>query len=167
LIVWLNRFYLTALIKRFLPEELLEVKRETLTYENLGVDAETVADSVVQAYLGNYELVDALAQHYGFEYYFFWQPSILVGNKPLTEEERIFRSELDHFSTVVNLFMPTYQRIEQVAGAYPNLHNIADAFDKVDHQLWVEHTHVTPEGNQLIAQEMLNVINNLQQQASK
>jgi hypothetical protein len=74
---------------------------------------------------------------------------------------------MDYAPTIVELFKPTYQRMEQAAEEHPNLHYIADTFDKVDHQLWTSFTHVTPEGNELIAQKMLDVIKSSSLQTSK
>ena len=50
----------------------------------MGIDVAKLSDLIVQDYLGNYKIVSALAQKYGFKYFFFLPPSIAVGNKPLT-----------------------------------------------------------------------------------
>lgn len=166
LLLWLQGFYLFTLFERFTLEELT-TRQEGITFEELGVDAETLAGETVQTYLGNYEIVDALAQSYGFDYYFFWQPAIMVGDKPLTPEEEIFKHEIDHFPTITNLFEPTYRRMEKVTTDYPHLYYIADIFDEIETQLWIEHTHITPEGNKMIAERMLEVIRDSSLQTSK
>jgi hypothetical protein len=40
------------------------------------VDIDRLSDSLIRSYLNNYDIVKALAEAYGFEYYWFWQPHI-------------------------------------------------------------------------------------------
>ena len=117
-------------------------------------DTNTMADAITKCYLGNYELVGALAHEYGFEYAFFWQPAISIGNKALTSDEREIRSSMD--SAMVDLFAATYARVEQSAPEHKHLFYIADALDGQTSQIWIDgDQHVTPEGNQVVAEEML------------
>ncbi len=52
-----------------------------------------------------------------------------------------------------------YQNIAKKRPEYKRLYYIADAFDKHDTQIWIdEWGHVTPEGNRLVAQKMLRII---------
>ena len=59
-----------------------------VTYESMGIDVAQLSDLIVQEYLGNYKIVSALAQKYGFKYFFFLPPRIAVGNKPLTPKSK-------------------------------------------------------------------------------
>ena len=59
----------------------------------MGIDTATLSDSFVETYLGNYKIVDALAQKYGFKFFFFWQPQIAIGDKSLTSEELEMKRE--------------------------------------------------------------------------
>ena len=54
----------------------------------MGIDAGKLSDLVVQDYFGNYKIVNALAQKYGFKYFFFLPPRIFEGNKPLTPKSK-------------------------------------------------------------------------------
>ena len=82
---------------------------------------------------------------------------MLAGNKPLTPEEQLIETREDDQSKR-GIFKATYQRIEQAADEYENLYFIADAFDTEETMIWIDGVHVTPVGNQLIAQEMLSEI---------
>jgi hypothetical protein len=52
-----------------------------------------------------------------------------------------------------------YRKMASAVTAHERLHYIADVFDEQDEQIWIDDLgHVTPEGNYLIAQKMLEII---------
>jgi lysophospholipase L1-like esterase len=127
-----------------------------LTYDTMGVDANRLTNSIVRTYLSNYQIVATLAQKYGFEYYFFWPPYISIGKKPLTSEEEGLKRAVD--PALEKLYQSVYQTMEPLVPRYKNCHSMTDTFDDYGSLLWLDDTHVTPAGNQLIAQKMLQVI---------
>jgi hypothetical protein len=134
------------------PEEILSDSGQELNTHNL-------ADSVTKVYLSNYRMVSMLAQEYGFDYFFFLQPHLAVGQKALTNEEQIMRSRMD--PALVDLAKAIYGNIALVTSDYEHLWYIADGFGKEDKQIWIDEVgHITPEGNRLVAQEMLAIIEN-------
>lgn len=153
LIQWLKASYSYSLLERVVTR----VKpQEQVTYQTMGLDAEDLADSVARIYLRNHELVGALSQEYGFRYLFFWQPTISVGEKRLTDDEHNIRSSMD--PALVDLYDAAYRRMEQAALEYENLYYMGALFDKEPSQIWIDRHHVTPPGNQLVAEHMLDVI---------
>jgi hypothetical protein len=122
----------------------------------MGVDAATLSDSVVETYLSNYKVVDALARKYGFKFFFFWQPVISISHKPLTSEEQEMRRQVE--PALSELHEAVYRRIEGSANKYENLHYIAEIFDTFNSGIWIDSAHVTPVGNRLIAEKMFAVI---------
>lgn len=127
-------------------------------YRIADVDIASLGEGVTQAYLQNHVLVGALAAQHGFDYAFFWQPTIAHGDKPLTEEEEALKAALGE-GTLVALFAEVYEHVRQAANESSNLYNIADVFDAQDGLIYVDPlSHVTPEGNALIAQRMLDLI---------
>ena len=127
-----------------------------LTYETMGIDAENLSNSIIQTYLSNYKIVDGLAQKYGFKSFFFWQPHITVGAKPLTTEECELKQSLD--PALAKLYLLVYRKIELLVPEYKNLIYIATIYDYYKPLLWLDDAHVTPRGNELIAQKMLEVL---------
>jgi hypothetical protein len=120
-------------------------------------DFDTVAESVADRYLGNYDIVSRLAREYGFRYYFFWQPHLAVGEKALTRHEQEMRSEMDE--TLAALANAVYREIAAASLEYEGLWYIADVFDDHVVQIWIDAWgHITPEGNELVAREMLSVM---------
>jgi hypothetical protein len=118
-----------------------------------------LADLIGEIYINNYRIVGALAQEYGFKYFFFWQPHLAVGEKVMTEDEQKFRSGLN--TTMVNLVRSTYGKISIAASHHKNLLYIANVFDNQTEQIWIDTWgHVTPEGNRLVARKILIKIKN-------
>jgi hypothetical protein len=128
---------------------------ELVTYKTMGIDTATLSGSVVETYIGNYEIVDALAQEYGFKPLFFWQPMIAIGDKPLTNEEQEMKRRMD--PALLELYESIYDRVQQASKKYENLRYVAKIFDAYEPLVWIDEAHVTPEGNQLIAQTMLQI----------
>ena len=127
-----------------------------LTYETMGIDAESLSDSIIQIYLSNYKIVDGLAQKYGFKSFFFWPPHITVGAKPLTTEEWKLKQSLD--PAIAKLYLSVYRKIEPRVLACKNLIYLGAMYDDYKPLLWLDDAHVTPVGNELIAQKMLEVL---------
>ena len=126
-------------------------------YKGLGIATDHLADSVTGTYLNNYKIVGALAQEYDFEYFFFWQPHLGIDQKELTVEEQVIKSEFD--PELINLTQAVYDKIYLSAPDYEHLQYIADVFKEQDAQIWIDAWgHITPEGNRLVAQEMIAAI---------
>ncbi|BFU93661.1 MAG: hypothetical protein NTNFB02_03830 [Nitrospira sp.] len=129
-----------------------------ITYESMGIDAGTLSDLVVKEYFGNYKIVGALAQEYGFKYFIFLPPQVSMGNKPLTSEEQEMKRRTESEAALHKLVTTVYQAIERESPKYPNLYSMVPIFDAYDSLIWIDDSHVTPVGNQLIAEKMLRAI---------
>jgi lysophospholipase L1-like esterase len=117
-------------------------------------DIDELAHEIINRYLGNYNLVNSLASEYGFQSFFFWQPHIAVGEKELTSHELDMRIEIS--GTLSQLVNQSYDYINHISEEFLNIHYIADLFDDQVDQIWIDSWgHVTPEGNKLIADEMI------------
>ena len=127
-------------------------------YESKGIDVAKLSDLIVQDYLGNYKIVSALAQKYGFKYFFFAPPIVSLGNKPLTPEEQEMKYRLENDVALDKLLTAVYQTIERESSKYQNLYSMVHIFDHYDGLIWIDEGHVTPIGNQVIAKRMLDII---------
>ena len=158
LVAWIKStksFYLfNRLMARLRPKP--RESTNLINYKTMGIDTATLTNAMVETYIGNYEIVNALARKYGFKALFFWQPQIAVGEKPLTSEELEMRRELD--PVVVEFYQSVYHRVQQVAKKYKNLYYIADTFDSAKSQIYIDQVHVTPVGNRLIAERIFREI---------
>ena len=117
-----------------------------------------LSDRIVQDYFGTYKIVSALAEKYGFKYFFFLPPSISLGNKPLTLEEQEMKRKAEADAAFDKLYTAVYRTIERESSKYQNLYSMVHVFDNCDSLIWIDAGHVTPIGNQLIAKRMLDII---------
>jgi len=140
------------------PQQKEPTPSELITYESMGIDVAKLSDSIVQDYMGNYKIVSALAQKYGFKYFFFLPPILSLGNKPLTPEEQEMKHKTETEAAFYKLLAAVYQTIERKSSKYQNLYSMVHIFDRYDSLIWIDDDHVTPIGNQLIAERMLDVI---------
>ena len=155
-VAWIESSNLFQLYKRLVTELRKEPPKELVTYKTMGVDTATLSDAVVQKYLRNYQIVDALARKYGFKFAFFWQPVISIGDKPLTSEEQDMKKQMD--PALIELYEAVYRRVQRVANEYENLYYIAEMFNSLDSGIWIDYAHVTPVGNRLIAEKIFGEI---------
>jgi len=160
LITWSKASRTYSLIERWFYRS--EQKRDGIS-PGISVDPERkfdihhLADSVTKVYLSNYRMVRALAQEYKFDYFFFLQPHLAVGEKVLTNEEQLIRSRMD--PALADLAKAIYGNVALVSPYYKYLWNLEHIFDKETKQIWIDEVgHITPEGNQMVAQEMLAII---------
>jgi hypothetical protein len=128
-----------------------------ITYETMHVDLKTLTESVTTKYLTNYEAVSALAEKHGFDYYFFWPPHMSSTKKPLTSEEQELKHAVE--PGLEKLYESVYQAMQPgVISRYKHLYSITELFDKTQSLIWLDDAHVTPVGNQMIAQRILQII---------
>jgi len=155
---WLRSTYSYSLIDKLMGKLTIANPRELVTYESMRIDVAKLSDLIVQEYLGNYKIVSALAHKYGFQYFFFLPPVISLGNKPLTPEEQEMKHRLEIEAAFYKLYTAVYQTIERKSSKYQNLYPMAHIFDRYDSLIWIDEDHVTPIGNQVIAERMLDII---------
>jgi len=129
-----------------------------VTYESMGIEVPHLGNLIVQNYVENYKIVTALAHTYGFKSFFFLQPIVSRGNKPLTREEQEIKQRLEMDVALNKLLTAVYHTLELRSAEYQNLYTINHIFDGYNSLLWIDPYHVTPVGNQLIAQKMLDVM---------
>jgi hypothetical protein len=127
-----------------------------LTYRTMGVDETALTASVVQTYQENYNLVDGLAQRYGFEFRFFWPPYIATSKKPLVAEEQAIAHAVD--PALDSLYQSVYRMIEAAAPRYSRFSDLTGIFDDYSGLIWIDDMHVTPLGNQMLASKIASVL---------
>ncbi|MGH7516530.1 MAG: SGNH/GDSL hydrolase family protein [Gemmatimonadales bacterium] len=145
---WLKRLNLYRLGSWIRGAGRREPEPGRFRYEGTPHMSDTLAQSIVRVWLANYRAVEALGREYGFGYGFFWQPTVLVGRKPLTAEEERFKAG--------ERFRPLFELVDGHLASvgppeYPFLHNLVDVFEGDSSPIYVDWHHLTPEGNQRVA----------------
>lgn len=116
-----------------------------------------LASEAVRVLRVNREVVRALARRFGFEAAFFWQPYLLAGRKPLAPGEAAM---LANPHPRRRAFIETVERANRLVeeGLQPDETDLSRVFGKVPEQLFTDPVHVTPRGNEIVAQAMAAVI---------
>ncbi len=139
---------------------------DLVTYNTMGLDRDSLAAVVVATYLRNCAVVEALAESYGFECLFVWQPCIWIGAKPLTPDEEVlalggteyrFNSEDQAYR---ELLASAYERYEASLPDTVQYSSFAHVFDQTSEGIFtdISGVHLNPMGNEIIATEIQNRI---------
>ncbi len=116
-----------------------------------------MARATYSNYVKNMQLADLLAQGYGFHCLFFWQPTLLAGNKPATSDEiRLREREENEHPGIDRVFSATYSLFSGYRAE--NFFDLADIFDQQREALFIDFSHLGPAGNQMIADRMFAVL---------
>ena len=123
-----------------------------------------LARSVVDAYLRSAEVVDALAERYGFRVAYFWQPSPGTTTKPLTEFERGHWADSANAS-LARYLPPVARAAERTVDSamtrrFPGrFRSLVTVFNGDTATVWLDDIgHVTEGANERIARAMLPTI---------
>lgn len=118
------------------------------------------AESTLQNYEANLSLVHILASAYGFKSYFFWQPVLAFGTKPLVPFEQDLKEarskELE--GRVHRGLIAVYQEAETHSAASGSFVFLGHVFDTVQDPIYVDEFHLDPRGNQIIAHAIAHAI---------
>jgi hypothetical protein len=140
------------------PQQHKPTTFEGVTSESGQINVAKVSELIVQDYFENYKIVSALAEKYGFKYFFFLPPLVALGNKPLTPEEQEMKHLMESDAGLQKLVADVYKTIERESSKYQNLYSMVHVFDHYAPLIFIDGAHVTPIGNQLIAEQMLDVM---------
>lgn len=157
-------FLLQSIRSRMEPEEF-DVDK-LVTYRTMGVDIDSLAEGVVHTYMANSRVISALGDVYGFDCIFIWQPSIWLGDKPLTEYESIvFEGGSEAFEgggdpAFKDLLRTTYGIYEDSIETAPDHYSFSSLFDDTGEEFYCDYSgaHVNARANLMIAEEIASII---------
>jgi lysophospholipase L1-like esterase len=112
----------------------------------------SVAGDVVNMYLENLRIVDALSRQFGFHYEAYWQPVVFVRATHTPYEQK----ESQKMEYVRPLFLETYGRVKQdlLLENNPRFHNLSAIFDTISTPVYLDFCHISEFGNAIIARWM-------------
>jgi len=116
---------------------------------------DSLAQSVVDTYLGHIELVRALADRYGFQCLFFWQPN-LFEKRHLTPSEQ---SQANYMKSEGEFLRRTYEVVrlsglEEKSGN--RFHNMSTMFSDVQAPVYFDLCHMGETGYEAVAAGMVD-----------
>jgi lysophospholipase L1-like esterase len=109
-------------------------------------------DAVVRTYAENLRIARALAHEYGFRFHAFWQPTLIHSGKPLSAIETRF---VDRLRDNAPLIDSVYARVEREAASMADFTYLGSIFDSVRTTIYIDPTHLTPDGNAIVVQRMI------------
>jgi lysophospholipase L1-like esterase len=109
--------------------------------------------ATVENYEANLNLVQLLANQYRFKAYFFWQPLLAYGNKPLVPfEQKLKEARTEELQGRVHRALrAVYEQAEKESVASHKFVFLGNAFDEVKDPIYVDEFHLDPRGNEIIA----------------
>ena len=118
------------------------------------------AQATLQNYETNMRLVHILESAYGFKTYFFWQPVLAYGAKPLAPFEQQLREarSKELGGRVHRGLEAVYQEAEARSAAAQSFVFLGHIFDGVQEPLYVDEFHLDPRGNQIIAHAIAQAV---------
>ncbi len=133
----------------------------------------SLANDVVDVYLENVRLVNALAREYGFRAVFFWQPSIYSKTNLSRLEQgwygrsrdQVYRSP-PFFAEEYKVFNEAFQR-KLKASKFDNVYDLSQLFANDAETIFVDRFHVSEAGNEKIADAMAKTLQSLVQQVKR
>lgn len=120
-------------------------------------DSDALAQLAVDNYSKNLQLIRALSKGFGFRYLAFWGPALYVGRKPLAPaEQQILERESAAARGLPELARKTYALM--FARKHDDLFDLSGIFDTVPADVYLDPSHVTPDGNRLLALRILEQV---------
>jgi len=125
------------------------------------------AAAFVTFYTETVRMIDSLCGLYGVRCYFFVQPYLLAGDKPLEEFEGAMVSHpsllaVGSFDETEGMYQAramraAYDAMENLK-AQARLYNLFRIFDRVAEPIYIDHIHLSAAGNSAVAKRMAQVI---------
>lgn len=129
---------------------------KTSVYRSLSDEQkQKLAERVAKAYLDNVDFALKLSKIYKFKVYFFWQPTLYSDTKSLSKYEQEIWSYQD--MAIADM----WQRVTPLVLTNPNIIYLNRAFDGIQYTVFMDHCHLLPEGNELVAKEILGYLRHL------
>ena len=117
--------------------------------------SDSLADEVVQNYLSNARLIQALSHEYHFEAHIFWQPD-LFSKYHLSPEERTieqsFPREAEEFFKQVDSMIPIR------TSGLSHFQDLQNIFNSREETVFIDYCHVQERWNELVANSIVNSI---------
>ena len=153
----------TSLIDKFAEEEPTPALE---TYRTMGVCPDSLARDLVDVYLGNIRLVEALAAEYDFKAIFVLQPSLWFCNKQTTEyEQGVLTGISGSFPAgkdpdFKELFEASYDLLSEETELLGDFVSYTGIFDQIEETVYTDYcgVHIYGWANLIIAESLASDI---------
>jgi hypothetical protein len=112
-----------------------------------------LAGSVIETYRSNIEIVAALGEHYGFQHFFYWQPTVFEKGR-LTRYETTERIKLASVEPFAREVRDALERSDLARIPGYSFADLGPIFADVEEPVFVDWCHLGESGNETIARRM-------------
>lgn len=112
-----------------------------------------LSEGISEYHIKSMELLEHLAQAYGFKYICFWQPTMFIENK-LTNEESKLTPRLND-KALGNIYRYTTDSLR--AKSVPHFFDISNALSDRTESVYLDTAHISEYGNQLVATKIFQI----------
>jgi len=124
----------------------------------LEADPEALAEATTRNYSEVARLVQALADQYGFQAYFFWQPSLFAKRHRSAVEQSFVDECGGSCDEMHQLFTRVYDGIRRHPPRVRHFTDLQAAFDDEKANRYIDLFHLTEKGNARIADRIAHTI---------
>lgn len=139
----------TSLI-RIISEYTNNTDTSTVMLNRNKFQLNSLAKQLCSRLIKNYELIEALAVYYNFEFEFFWQPTIF-SKKEKTAYEQILHQSVAQYD---DLYHYVYKMISQKLVTKTHYHDISNCLDLTEN-CYIDPWHVDEKSNLYIADRII------------
>jgi hypothetical protein len=113
-------------------------------------DTKKIAEESAFDYLKIHDVAEAFCSQQKIGFSTFLQPCLSWGSKPLTPKETVFFQDAASFNKLNTEFHQTLQRSAELN----KFCDLADCFDRIKEQCYIDSGHLNPTGNFYVAKEI-------------
>ena len=119
------------------------------------IDVSSLADSVAETYQTNMRAVAALGEQFGFDAFFFWQPSVFSRDHPTAFEQRIIDAS---WRTHRALQVAATAEVRMRLAEQDRFVDLSSGVDGARETVYLDFAHLGPRGNEIVAREIFHQI---------
>lgn len=133
--------------------------------EGNAASTDSLVNAIVDIYVRNIELVEALSGRYRFKAYFFWQPALFTKRNLSPEEKRALGTTAN--APAALLHAQVKMALGERTKGYTGFHDLADVFGDDRRTVFIDWVHMLESGNQRVAEEIVRVLHAASADASR
>ena len=122
-----------------------------------GAPADSLAEYVVKQYLTNMKIARTVGDLYNIKVYGFWQPNLSTKkHQTETEKKRAPDTRMVRYKNELMKYSRIFLEKELPGSDF--LFDISNVFDDIEYSVYIDESHLTPQGNEIVADRIIDII---------
>ena len=113
-----------------------------------------LSEQIILNYENHVKIVNALANEYGFNAIFFWQPTLFSKDKLSLDEEII----LNETTIPKKIYTEVYEKVIYLTSQFENFYDLQNEFDGHNETIFSDECHIGSQGNLIISKAMMRYL---------